>query len=95
MQGISATARPGSLRNSPTVRKFWKTLAFVRQLAVENAAVKPLNALNLRDADLPGLDLACEDTDRSETCAKLFGANLTGAYLTGAYLFQAHLTART
>jgi hypothetical protein len=62
--------------------------------------VKPFRGMNLRDADLSGMDLGCPvryDTSGGwtrtslETCADFTGADLTGARLDGANLTGALL----
>lgn len=62
--------------------------------------VKPFRGMNLRGADLSGLDLGCPvhyvpsggwARDRAETCADFTGADLTGARLDGANLTGALL----
>ncbi|MFI2363164.1 pentapeptide repeat-containing protein [Promicromonospora sp. NPDC019610] len=62
--------------------------------------VKPFRGMNLRGADLSGMDLGCPvhydpaggwTRDRVETCADFTGADLTGARLDGANLTGALL----
>ncbi|MFE7506527.1 pentapeptide repeat-containing protein [Promicromonospora sp. NPDC057488] len=63
--------------------------------------VKPFRGMNLRGADLSGIDLGCPvsfdvdaggwSRDRVETCADFTGADLTGARLDGANLTGALL----
>ncbi|MFJ3404027.1 pentapeptide repeat-containing protein [Promicromonospora sp. NPDC090134] len=62
--------------------------------------VKPFRGMNLRGADLSGMDLGCPvhfdaaggwSRDRVETCADFTGADLTGAKLDGANLTGALL----
>ena len=63
--------------------------------------VKPFRGMNLRGADLSGMDLGCPvhfdaeagdwSRDRVETCADFTGADLTGARLDGANLTGALL----
>jgi uncharacterized protein YjbI with pentapeptide repeats len=62
--------------------------------------VKPFRGMNLRGADLSGMDLGCPvhyepsggwARDRVETCADFTGADLTGARLDGANLTGALL----
>ncbi|MGW2094608.1 pentapeptide repeat-containing protein [Promicromonospora sukumoe] len=62
--------------------------------------VKPFRGMNLRDADLSGIDLGCPvhyeasggwARDSVETCADFTGADLTGARLDGANLTGALL----
>ncbi len=66
---------------------------FIRQLAIENAVVKPLASLNLQRAELGGLDLACEGGQKQAAdCADLTGANLAGAKLSDANLAGANLS---
>lgn len=75
---------------------------FVRQAAIDGAAVKPFEELNLRGAKLGGLDLSCKSEVGELSCARfdeadltdasLYTADLTNAQLIGADLTNADLT---
>lgn len=72
---------------------------FVRQVVVEGGAAMPFVGLDLRGAELGGLDLSCRvalEQSSPEVCANfssadLRGANLSGADMTGANLSGADL----
>jgi hypothetical protein len=76
-------------------------VTFIREtLRDAPEAVKPFRGMNLRGADLSGMDLGCPvhydaaggwTRDRVETCADFTGADLTGARLDGANLTGALL----
>jgi len=101
------TASNKLARDLATTSEVQENIRFVRQVAIDNSALKPFRGLNLSGANLGGLDLSCEDAVPVTHCADFENANLSGtnldfvrlagarlsrADLTGASLFSANLT---
>jgi uncharacterized protein YjbI with pentapeptide repeats len=78
-----------------------ENVRFVRQVASDGKALKPFNGINLKEAQLGGLDLSCERLG-SRSCANFIDADmsranfsmasLSGAILSGADLSHADLS---
>jgi uncharacterized protein YjbI with pentapeptide repeats len=84
-------------RDLATASEVQENIRFVRQVAIDDAAVKPFAGLNLRGATLAGLDVSCEDIAANTGCADFAGAVLSDAdlamvKLAGAMLDKAKLT---
>jgi uncharacterized protein YjbI with pentapeptide repeats len=80
-----------------TASEIQENIRFVRQVAINDSALKPFRGLNLSDAELAGLNLGCDNAAAHTGCADLWGANLghanlAGANLTGANMVGANLT---
>ena len=84
-------------RDLETASEIQENVRFVRQVSIDNPAVKPFRGLNLHGAALSGLDLSCKNIDLGTGCADLrdadlSDADLSDAKLTGAKLVFANLT---
>jgi Pentapeptide repeats (8 copies) len=84
-------------RDLATASEVQENTRFVRQVVIDNATEKPFRGLNLAEAALSGLDLACDDFTAGRGCADMEVANLSGANmavvnLSGARLSLANLS---
>jgi hypothetical protein len=91
------TASNKLARDLATTSEVQENIRFVRQVAIDNSALKPFRGLNLSGANLGGLDLSCEDAVPATHCADFENANLSGTNLdfmrlVGARLIRADLT---